>query len=226
MPTRLAQKQRTREKLVSVALDLSARQGFSVLSLREVTKAAGITPAAFYRHFKDMEELGFSLLDEVGMSLRRLLREARRRAGTDVGIVQASIEAFMEYVREHGNLFRLLLGERQGASPAFRKAIHAELDRFVAELAEDLERRAEELGRSLNQPAFAAEAIVAVVFTVGAEALDLPRHRQESLALRLVEEVKMILRGARGARTARRKDAKPTGGIDGDPRGSGAGSGG
>jgi AcrR family transcriptional regulator len=196
MTIRVEQKLQTRQKLVRVALALSAERGFSKVSLREVTKAAGITPAAFYRHFRDMEDLGLSLLDEVGLSLRRLLREARRRQGSQSGLVRASINAFMEFVNENGNHFRLLLGERQGASTAFRKAIHTELDRFVAELSEDLERLSHGRG-GLSRPAYAAEAIVAVVFTVGAEALDLPKHKQESLSSRISEEVKMILRGAR-----------------------------
>ena len=200
MENRTEKKQRTSRKLVEAALRLSTDKGFSALSLREVAQAADLTPAAFYRHFRDMEDLGLSLLDEVGLSLRRLLREARRRAfdGTSsTGGVVESVSAFMEYVNENANLFRLLLGERQGASTAFRKAIHAEMDQFIGELTEDLERVALARNRPLAHPAYAAEAIVAVVFTIGAEALDLPKHKQESLAMRLVEEVKMIISGAR-----------------------------
>lgn len=190
------QKLKTRRRLIDVALELSSSRGFSVLSLREVTQAAGITPAGFYRHFDEMEDLGLVLLDEVGLSLRRLLREARRHVEGSNRVVEASVDVFLDYVNDNANLFRLLLGERQGASPAFRKAIHEELDRFVTELTEDLERGAHARGQPLAKAAYAAEAIVAVVFTVGAEALDLPKHRRESLRLRLVEEVRMILRGA------------------------------
>ena len=78
------------------------------------------------------------MLDEVGLSLRQLLREARKRVGKGQSAVNASIETFMDYVNDNAHLFRLLLGERQGASVAFRKAIHAEIDRFVNELAEDI----------------------------------------------------------------------------------------
>lgn len=197
MESRPAQKQQTRRRLIEVALSLSADRSFSALSLREIAVAAGITPAAFYRHFKDLEDLGLVLLDEVGLSLRQLLREARRRVDSKKGSVEASIETFLEYVNENANLFRLLLGERQGASAAFRKAIHAEIDRFVNELAEDLTRESTTRDQPLTNPAFTAEAIVAVVFTVGAEALDLPKHKQAGLSVRLVEEVKMILRGSR-----------------------------
>jgi AcrR family transcriptional regulator len=162
-----------------------------------VAQAAELTPAAFYRHFRDMEELGLSLLDEVGLSLRRLLRNARKNsAGTTVGLTEFSIQTFLNYVNENSNLFRLLLGERQGASSSFRKAIHAEIDLFVGELTEDIERISKSNNQKFRHPGLAAEAIVAVVFTVGAEALDLPRHKQESLSLRLAEEVNMILRGA------------------------------
>lgn len=197
MSTRLEKKQQTRRRLIAVALEMSAEKGYSQLSLREVAKAGGITPAAFYRHFRDMEELGLSLLDEVGLSLRQFLREARHRVQRDRGTVQTSVMAFLDYVNANGNLVRLLLGERQGASPAFRKAIYSEIDRFVGELKEDLERESQATQRPLPFPHYAAEAIVAVVFTVGAEALELPKHKQEPLAIRLIEEVKMILRGAR-----------------------------
>ena len=197
MTTRSEKKQDTRRRLINVALELSAAKGFSPLSLREVTKAAGITPAAFYRHFRDMEELGLALLDEVGLSLRQFLREARRRVQKSRGNVETSVHAFLEYVNTNGNLFRLLLGERQGASTAFRRAIYREIDQFVSELKEDLERDSKATGRPMRHAGYAAEAVVAVVFTVGGEALELSKHKQESLAIRLIEEVKMILRGAR-----------------------------
>lgn len=195
MDKRLQQKQATRRRLVEAALELSAQKSFAALSLREVAQAAGLTPAAFYRHFSDMEDLGLSLVDEVGLSLRRLLRNARKNVeGSTTKVTELSIQTFMNYVNENSNLFRVLLGERQGASNSFRKAIHAEMDLFIAELTEDIERINK---RKFRHPSLAAEAIVAVVFTVGAEALDLPKHKQESLSLRLVEEVNMILRGAR-----------------------------
>lgn len=198
MISRSEQKQITRNKLIEVALALSSEKGFSNLSLREVTAKAGLTPAAFYRHFDNMEELGLSLLDEVGLSLRRLLRDARKNSSnTANSLTRFSIDVFINYVNQNSNHFRLLLGERQGASSSFRKAIHIEIDRFVSELTEDLERISQARKEKLRSSAFTAEAIVAIVFTVGAEALDLPKHKQESLASRLVEEVNMVLRGSK-----------------------------
>ena len=196
MNQRTEQKSKTRAELISSALTLSSQKGFAALSLREVSSHAGITPAGFYKHFRDMEELGLVMLDEVGMSLRRLLRDARKKLEPGPSAVQVSVGTFLKFVNENGNLFKLLLGERQGASSTFRKAIHSEMDRFVSEMAVDLERSHQEIKAPLRNPALTAEAIVAVVFTLGAEALDIPAHKQSGLAARLTDHVQTILRGS------------------------------
>ena len=155
-----------------------------------------MAPAA-YRHFRDMDDLGLALVDEVGLSLRQLIRQARQRAAKHGrGIVRASVEAFMEFIHDNSNLFRVLLGERLGSSPAFRKALHMEMARFIGELTEDLERGALEAKRPLLDAGLTAEAIVAVVFTVGAESLDLPTHSRKQLGERLIKEVRIIICGA------------------------------
>jgi AcrR family transcriptional regulator len=183
--------------LIDAALALSAERGFSAVSLREVAKACGIAPTGFYRHFRDLDELGLALVDEVALALRQLIREARRRYGQGFR-VRSSVEAFVEYVHQKPNLFRLLLGERLGGSSAFRKALHVEIDRFVSELTDDLEAQAKAEQREVapGMAALAAEAVVAVVFTVGAEALELQKHRLPALADRIVREVYLVLRGA------------------------------
>lgn len=211
---RLEQKQQTRRKLIDAALAMSAEGGFTSLSLREVAKRAGITATGFYRHFRDLDELGLVLVDEVAMALRGMIREARRRY-TAKGRVRTSIEVFVDYVRESPHHFRLLLGERLGGSAAFREALRLEIARFAGELSDDLLEQAAAGGGPSEHVPLAAEAIVAVVFTVGAEALDLPRGRLAPLIDRLVEEVKIILRGAgfasRSGATAKRRR-----GTDGD----------
>jgi AcrR family transcriptional regulator len=190
------QKQRTRRQLIEAALRLSAEKGFASLSLREVAKAAGITPAAFYRHFHDMDELGLSLIDEVGLGLRQLLRDARRSVDRGRSAVRSSVEAFITYIIDNANLFRVLQGERQGASTAFRRSLFMELGRFIEEVADDLEKESVRLDQPLIDTELAAEAIVAVAFTVGGEVLDLPRHKRAEVTERIIKEIKMILRGS------------------------------
>ena len=68
---RAEQKQQTRHALMSAARHLmESGRGFGSLSLREVTRAAGIVPAGFYRHFSDMDQLGLALVAEVDETFR------------------------------------------------------------------------------------------------------------------------------------------------------------
>ena len=205
MAERSEQKLKTRRNLIEAAMKMSGQQGFSSVSIREVTKAAGITPAGFYRHFHDLEELGLALVDEIGLGLRQLLRNARKSIDKEGSAVRASVETFIEYITTNSNLFRVLQGERQGSSPAFRKALFAEINRFIEEVTDDLIKGSKILKQPLQDPELAAEAIVAVAFTVGAEAIDLPKHRRAELIERLVKEIKMILRGARVSKKSPRR---------------------
>ena len=198
MPTRAAQKQATRRAIVDAALKLSGDRGFSSLSLRGVAKEAGIAPTSFYRHFADMDELGLALVDEVGMSLRQLVREARRRvddSGKD-SVIRASIQTFLEFVEGNKNLFRLLLGEGSGSTSHFRLAIAKEIQRFSDDLAEDLTREAKATGRPIAHIRHAAEAMVTVAFNLGARSIDLPHEERLAVIERIIIEVRMIIRGA------------------------------
>lgn len=194
--SRADKKARTRKALIDAAVRLSAEYGFSGLSLREVTREADLAPTTFYRHFTDMDDLGLTLIDEVGLSLRRLMRQAGQRAGTERNIVKAEVEAFLAFIHEQTNLFRLLVGERSGSSSAFRKALHREMDRFIGEFTEVLEQQSQVKGKPLVDAALTAEAIVAVVFNVGAESLDLPAHSRKQLVERILKEVQIIICGA------------------------------
>lgn len=197
MGTRAQQKTKTRRAIIDAALNqLCAETSFSNLSLREVTREAGIAPTSFYRHFKDMDELGLTLVDEAGLTLRQLMRQARARiAGNHSGgnVIRTSVETFMEFINDNGNVFRLLLRERSGTSAAFRAAVSREIQHFIAELADYLEK---ELSFSEDEARVQADAMVTLVFSAGAEALDLSRMARKSLADKVMMQLKIVARGA------------------------------
>ncbi len=197
MSSRAEQKLRTRRALMDAALaQLSADRGFGSLSLREVAREAGIAPTSFYRHFAELDELGLALVDEGGVALRQLMRQARKRIARDGSAISTSVETFMEYLGNNANLFRLMLRERTGVSKPFRTAIKAEIDHFVTELADDLRRFAEEQDKPLSDARLVAEAMVTLVFNQGAEALDATSKEREELKLKLKTELRMILVGS------------------------------
>lgn len=195
---RIEKKNQTRRQILDAALELSAERGFSSLSLRQVAQQAGIAPTTFYRHFADMDDLGLALVDEVGASLRQLVRQARRRVDEAGGrnVIATSIETFMEFVEANANLFRLLLGEGAGSTAAFRRSVSKEVRRFTDDLAEDLVREAEASGRAIAYVELAAEAMVTVAFNLGAGSIDFSPEERRTVRDRIVIEVRMIMRGA------------------------------
>ena len=198
MPTREEQKRGTHQAIVRAALKLSSERGFSSLSLRRITKEAGIAPTSFYRHFKNIDELGLALGDEVGLSLRRLIREARRRvaASQSRSITRTSITTFMEFAQANATLFRLLLGEGAGSTAAFRRVIAKEVTHFTDELSEDLVVASKLTGTPIAHVGLAAEAMVTVAFNLGAAAIDLSPPERTDVVERIIIQVRMIMRGA------------------------------
>lgn len=191
---RAQQKERTRRTLIQSAFNqLCADKGFSSLSLREVAREAGIAPTSFYRHFRDMDELGLTMVDESGLTLRQLMRQARQRIAKGGSVIRTSLSTFMEFITDNPNAFRLLLRERSGTSLAFRTAVAREIQHFIAELADYLEQAN---GMSRQFAEAQAEAIVTLVFSAGAEALDTDANHRRLLQSRLELQLRMITKGA------------------------------
>lgn len=192
---RAVQKEKTRRALVDAAFNqLSAEKSFSNLSLREVAREAGIAPTSFYRHFKDMDELGLAMVDESGLILRQLMRQARKRIEKGGSVVVISVDTFFEFIEERPNMFRLLLRESSGTSLAFRTAASREIQHFVAELAEYIQLRDEQISKELAY--IQAEGLVTLVFTAGSHALDMNTQERDKLKSRVVMQLRMLVKGA------------------------------
>jgi AcrR family transcriptional regulator len=137
--SRQARKQRTREDLLQAALVLLKDESFSSLSLREVTREAGVVPTAFYRHFTSMEELGLALVDESFRTLRQMIRSARLETNPE-HVIRSSVQILVRHVHEHRLHFLFIARERFGGVGALRQAIGTEIRLFTSELATDLAR--------------------------------------------------------------------------------------
>jgi AcrR family transcriptional regulator len=138
--SREERKAQTRQKIIDAALRLLADDSFSGLSLREVTREAGIVPAAFYRHFESMEALGLVLIDESFRSLRDMLRGARSGALDPEHVIESSVEVLARSVEERPLHWRFIGRERNSGVSVVRYAIRAEIRLITSELATDLAR--------------------------------------------------------------------------------------
>lgn len=141
MPTRDQQKRQTRQAFFLAVLALCAKgQAFSSISLRQLTRAVGVVPTAFYRHFGDMDELGASLVkEELGMALaqlRTVLQVGKTR--TFDRQIAISIELFFKAIDKHPIYWHFIVTERYGGNAAVHEALSEQIGIFTQILAHDL----------------------------------------------------------------------------------------
>jgi AcrR family transcriptional regulator len=193
--SREQQKQETRQNIINAAFAcLDAEKSLSSLSLREIARNAGIAPTSFYRPFKDVNELGRTLVDEAGLMLRQLMRSARRRITKDSNAIDTSVDTLMEFINENKNVFRVLLREHTGTSAEFRAAVQREIQHFIKELSDYIMHR-QKISQQLAD--LESEAMVMIVFSAGAQALDAQPKQQFIIAEKVKYQLMFVQLGVR-----------------------------
>ena len=195
--SRKQQKAETRQRLMDAAtVELSAGRSFDTLSLREVSKIAGIAPTSFYRHFHDMEGLGLALIEEHSEALLTLMHRVREQASEGRSVIRASVETLFDCIFRNQGLSRMILQESLSPYSPFRTAS----ERLLATMSRDLEAfltwDAERRGVPLGHPQLAAESTVAILFTTGIALLDMPAAERERYIEDAIVKVRMIMRGS------------------------------
>ncbi|MEV8124704.1 TetR family transcriptional regulator [Streptomyces sp. NPDC085944] len=145
---RQAQKQKTRQALLDAALGLLEEQSLSSLGLREVTRAVGVAPTAFYRHFRSTADLGVALVEEALGSLHPMIRTTMSPAEDDDERIARAVELIAGHVAAHPAHVRFIARERHGGVQPVRRAIREQLARFAEEVKAELATDASAAGWS------------------------------------------------------------------------------
>ncbi len=134
-----ARGRRTLRKILDAAeLEFGAR-GFHEASVASITANAGVAQGTFYIYFESKERLFGALVEDLGVRLRSYLHDAVDGAESRIEAERRGLRSFIEFVREHGNLYRIVM-ECQFVDPAafrayfmdFADAYQDGLDRAVA----------------------------------------------------------------------------------------------
>lgn len=169
---RSAKKLATRQTLLDAALRLMERQSLSSLGLREVTREAGIAPAAFYRHFADLGELGVALVEESLGSMHELIRDIRTPDAETEDVMRRTVDVVVAHVRADRPHFRFVARERHGGVAAVRAAIATQLDTFIDELVADLKLQPGSEGWDNDELRILGHLYVNVIMLTAADLLD------------------------------------------------------
>ncbi|MER6238732.1 TetR family transcriptional regulator [Streptomyces clavifer] len=132
---RQVQKQKTRQALLDAALRLLEHQSLSSLGLREVTRAVGVAPTAFYRHFDGTAALGVALVEETLGSLHGMIGAVLAETGDSEERLDRGVGLIARHVAAQPAHFRFIAREQHGGVGPVREAITAQLRLFAEEVA-------------------------------------------------------------------------------------------
>jgi AcrR family transcriptional regulator len=193
--SRQERKQRTRQALLDAALELLADRPFASLSLREVAKAAGIVPTAFYRHFASMDELGIVLVEQATGTLRGMIRSVRADPASSRRMIVDSVRTLHDHVRKHEDHYRFLTRERYNGHGPVARTIEVELRMFAGDLAIDLARFDPLRTWSTDDLHMLADLIVTVMLATIVELLEARPGQDQEITALAEKRLRLILLG-------------------------------
>ncbi|AVH56345.1 MULTISPECIES: TetR family transcriptional regulator [Streptomyces] len=196
---RQAQKQKTRQALLDAALGLLEEQSLSSLGLREVTRAVGVAPTAFYRHFRSTADLGVALVEEALGSLHPMIEDTVAAAGDEERITRA-VDLIRHHVQAHPAHVRFVARERHGGVQPVREAISEQLARFASEVKVALAEGPESRGWSDDDLMMLASLYVDQMLAAASaflETLDAPEEERARVARVTSRQMRLISIGRR-----------------------------
>ncbi|GHJ36185.1 TetR family transcriptional regulator [Streptomyces sp. TS71-3] len=194
---RQAQKEQTRQALLDAALTLLADQSLSSLGLREVTRAAGIAPTAFYRHFHSTADLGIALVEQALGSLHEMIGITLAAPGGIDERIARSVDLIAGHVRRHPAHVRFVAREQHGGVSPVREAIARQLDQFSLEVRTELARRPESRGWDDDDLLMLARLYVNHMVMTAAAILEAPPEGLEAVTELARRQMRLMSLGRR-----------------------------
>jgi AcrR family transcriptional regulator len=100
MNGRLAKGRSTRDRLVAVAKELFARDGYEATSIEEVLQRSGVSRGALYHHFPDKRALFEAVIRRVHADAVQSTIEAARGSADGVAALRAGCLAWLKLSRD------------------------------------------------------------------------------------------------------------------------------
>ncbi len=133
MSTKDSEKRELRLLLLEAGRAILAAEGLAGLSLRAVTRRAGVSPTAAYRHFADREHM-LAAIATAGVWELTAALEAADRAG--IKPLHAQAAAYVRFATANPALYRLIFGpERLAHYPELENALAAAYGVLAARVA-------------------------------------------------------------------------------------------
>ncbi|TDC55103.1 TetR/AcrR family transcriptional regulator [Actinomadura sp. KC345] len=121
-----------RRQLLGAAQEVFVAQGYHAAAMDEIAERAGVSKPVLYQHFPGKLELYLALLDEHAEGLVKTVRDALESTTDNKMRVQASMQAFYDFVAGEGEAYRLVFeSDLRNVAP-----VRARVDRANQQCAE------------------------------------------------------------------------------------------
>lgn len=111
--------QKTREKLLRAAEAEFGARGFHAVAINDITREAGVALGTFYVYFESKEEIFRALVSYMGRRVRSWVAERIANAPDRLAAEREGVKAYLEFVREHKGLYRIISESEFVANDAF-----------------------------------------------------------------------------------------------------------
>ncbi len=134
-----ARGRRTKEKLLEAAESVFGERGFHDAAISAITQRAGVALGTFYVYFESKEEVFRALVAHMGHLTRAWISKKIEQAPDRLAAERQGLEAFIEFSRQHKNLYRIVAEAQFVAEDSFREYYSV----FAQAYAENLEHAAQ-----------------------------------------------------------------------------------
>ena len=111
----------TRGKLLAAAEAEFGEKGFHEASISGITRRANVALGTFYVYFESKEEIFRALVAHMSDLTRKWIAERVAESPDRLTAERRGIQAFMDFVRSHGNLYQIICEAQFVAEDAYRE---------------------------------------------------------------------------------------------------------
>jgi AcrR family transcriptional regulator len=131
---------RTLRRLLDAAAEEFGARGYHETAISNITQRAGVGLGTFYVYFKSKEEVFRALVADMGARTRHALSESVKDAPNRLEAERLGIRAYLEFVRSHQSLYRVVMEAQFVAPEAYREYYRVFSQSYTQQLSQAVDR--------------------------------------------------------------------------------------
>jgi AcrR family transcriptional regulator len=205
------QKEKTSQALIDAALELCAKEGYASLSLRSVARKAGIAPTSFYRHFREIDEMGVEMAAQAKAVLEDCLIRALGKMSFSAGKksndselliktvaknTRPFAETFISCFNKNPLLLHFFFQERTGNSESVRTAIDEAWKHLTGLMEKNLEKFADAAKTEFTDLPLISDIVLSHLSDCARQTMVHPASKPADVAADAANRLNLVLMGA------------------------------